>query len=93
MIAADSLLGVHRLGARIALTSLLVLGVVAAARRWLIAMPRRITALEVAHSIQERYPHLRSLVASAVEFSAQDPKDPTGGSADLRRGVVVRAAS
>ena len=66
---------------------------VAIGRRWWVAVARpRVTLLEVARRVERRYPQLRDVVTSAVDFSSQSPTDPCAGSESLRRVVVQRAA-
>lgn len=60
---------------------------------WRRLAPRDASRLGVALRLERVEPRLGSRLASAVEFAAGHADDPTAGSADLRRAVVVAAAS
>lgn len=92
LIMLDRWLAVHQAGARSLLSALLIVGVWRIYRRWRAAAPPTISPLDVAHAVEQRR-RLGSLVSSGVEFSTRDPDDPTTGSVDLQRAVVLRAAA
>ncbi len=55
--------------------------------------PPDATRLGVAQRLQRVRPDLGSRLASAVEFAASDAGDPTAGSEQLRRAVVLEASN
>lgn len=60
---------------------------------WRRFQPREATRLGVAQRLQAVRPELGSRLASAVEFAASEATDPTAGSAQLRRAVVLDATN
>jgi hypothetical protein len=92
MAAMDWLLGVYHLLGRVALTALFVAALVGILR-WARASVRgRTTPLNVALDLERLHPEHRGLLASGLEFSQQEGDDPTAGSLELRRAVVLRAS-
>jgi len=90
----DWALVVQDLPGRVLLTLLGVGGGFAILRRLFRTITRSDTsALKIAMQVERRYPELRDVVTSALDFSKQDADDPTAGSASLRRAVVLRAAT
>ena len=51
------------------------------------------TQLSVAQELERLHPDLGSRLASAVEFAGQESEDLSAGSAELRRAVVIEAAT
>lgn len=72
-----------------------LLGVTAgvAVAAWRRFRPTDDSRLGVAQRLQAARPELGSRLASAVEFAESDADDPTAGSAELRRAVVLDAAT
>lgn len=52
---------------------------------------RRLSELEVAQRIEQRFPQLCDRLSSAVAFLGQSEEQPAAGSPDLRRAVVATA--
>jgi hypothetical protein len=92
LAAADRWVGVYHFAARLLLTALHGLAAVVTLRLAASRVTRRKSPLEIALLLERDEPALRSLLASGVEFTSQDPADVTAGSSELRRGVVLRAA-
>jgi hypothetical protein len=65
----------------------------AAVWAWRKFSPHDATRLGVAQRLQRVRPDLGSRLASAVEFAASDAGDPTAGSEQLRRAVVLEASN
>jgi hypothetical protein len=65
----------------------------AAVWAWRRLTPHDATRLGVAQRLQRVRPDLGSRLASAVEFAASDAADPTAGSEQLRRAVVLEASN
>jgi hypothetical protein len=65
----------------------------AAVWAWRRLSPHDATRLGVAQRLQRVRPELGSRLASAVEFAASDAGDPTAGSEQLRRAVVLEASN
>ncbi len=76
---------------------MLASGVLAAAtfaavyRWWWRSRQPQDAVLGVARQVENRFPQLHDVLASAVEFLQQSEEDTTAGSAQLRRLVVVEA--
>lgn len=62
-------------------------------RWWYVPSRRRVAPLAVARRVEAHFPHLHDSLASAVEFLGQSEADLTAGSSQLRRHVVVEAAT
>ncbi len=92
LIAADWLIGVYQRPGRLALTGVFLIAILAIVIRSLRSTRGNTSALDVALDLERREPKYQSLLASALEFSRQENDDPTAGSFDLRRAVVLRAA-
>lgn len=92
LIALDRLLGVYHIVGRVLLTALLAVAVIAIWRRGRAAARGQTTPLDVALDLERRNPQYGSLLASGLQFSQQEGDDPTGGSLDLRRAVVLRTS-
>lgn len=60
---------------------------------WRRLQPHDATRLGVAQRLQRVRPDLGSRLASAVEFAASEAGDPTAGSEQLRRAVVLEASN
>lgn len=60
---------------------------------WRRLSPHDATRLGVAQRLQRVRPELGSRLASAVEFAASEAGDPTAGSEQLRRAVVLEASN
>ncbi len=73
--------------------TVIVATVAAAVRSWRRLTPRDATRLGVAQRLQAIRPELGSKLASAVEFASSDAEDRSAGSAELRRAVVIDAAT
>ena len=54
---------------------------------------RRLSELEVAQRIEQRFPQLCDRLSSAVAFLGQAEEQPAAGSPDLRRAVVATAVA
>ena len=94
LVACDWLLRIQDSVGRVTCTFAMLALVILAARRWLKTMEQhRATLATVAIKIEQRYPHLRDLVTSALDFSRQSSQDIGAGSESLRRAVVIRAGS
>ncbi|TWT77499.1 hypothetical protein Pla123a_21600 [Posidoniimonas polymericola] len=94
LMLADYAMRLSDDGMRWLSAGLLLAAVVAAAYRWLApASWRGVTPLTVAQQIQDARPTLGSRLASAIEFLQQRIDDPSAGSADLRRAVVVNTTA
>ncbi|MFO0867515.1 MAG: hypothetical protein U0935_01085 [Pirellulales bacterium] len=80
-------------GVRVVL-SLLFASIAAGAawKLWRSPWNRDWDSLLVAQQIERRYPALRGLLASSLEFLRAEAADPTAGSLTLRRAVIDRAA-
>lgn len=73
--------------------TVLISTVTAAVRAWKKLEPRDANRLGVAQRLQKIEPQLGSKLASAVEFAESDANDRSAGSAELRRAVVLDAAT
>jgi hypothetical protein len=92
LIGADWLLGIYQRPGRLALTGVFLVAILAFVIRSLRSTRGNTSALAVALDLERREPKYQSLLASALEFSRQENNDPTAGSFNLRRAVVLRAA-
>ncbi|MBA3482569.1 MAG: hypothetical protein H0T51_12210 [Pirellulales bacterium] len=92
LMLLDRHLGVYSLAGRVVLTALLAFALIAIGRQAWRATRGRTTPLDVALELERRNPEHRSLFASGLQFSQQEGDDPTAGSLDLRRAVVLRAS-
>ena len=92
LMAIDRQVGLHSLVGRVVLTTSLALALIAIGRWTWRATRGRTTPLDVALELERRHPELRSLLASGLQFSQEEGDDPTAGSLDLRRAVVLRAS-
>jgi hypothetical protein len=63
---------------------------------WRVVVPvvmRRLSEVEVAQRIEQRFPQLCDRLSSAVAFLGQAEQQPTAGSPELRRAVVAMAVA
>lgn len=92
LMLVDWQFNVQATAARVVLSLLLAVAIIAIGRRAWRATRERTTPLDVALELQRRLPGCGDLLASGLQFSQQAGDDPTAGSLDLRRAVVVRAS-
>ena len=87
---ADYAIRIRDPGVRLML-SLAVLTALAAGIRYFLvpALRRRWSDVEIARRLERRFPHLRDRLSSSVDFLNQPERDPTAGSAQLRRAVIA----
>lgn len=81
-------------GLRIMASLVLIAAIAWLAYRYLY-LPRRkrLENIDLALSIERRFPSLEDRLASAVEFLYQEEDDPTAGSATLRRAVIAQTVA
>ena len=93
-IGLDRLLGVGDTLGRVVCSALFGAWTCWIARSWAVATFQHcITPQQVAKRVEDRYPQLRDVVSSALDFSGQEKNDPLAGSESLRRAVVLRATT
>ena len=54
---------------------------------------KRLGDVDLALTVERRFPNLEDRLASAVEFLRQDEDDPTAGSPALRRAVIAQTVA
>ena len=87
----DYTLRIRDPGVRLLLSLAVLSALAAAVWRFLIpALRRRWTDVEIAWRLEQRFPHLRDRLSSAVEFVQQAEQDAAAGSAELRRALVAQ---
>lgn len=91
---ADYFLRLEELGARI-VAAVALWGVLASGFGYFFwsAWNRRFSELEVAQRIEQRYPQLADRLASTLDFLGQSETDPSAGSLEMRRAVVMETVS
>ena len=94
LVLLDRLLGIQDVVGRWLWTSGFLACCLFILFRWRrVAWNQPISVFQIASQLESRYPKLRDLVTSGLEFSRQAETDPCAGSLALRRAIVVRAAT
>jgi hypothetical protein len=92
LMALDWRLALGERAARLMLSIALAAALMLIVRRFIRRAASSLTSLDVALDLERRHAELRSLLASALEFSEQETNAPTAGSLSLRRAVVLQAS-